>query len=117
VSWKALKIIPVQRLPCMAWLLAQWLLLYVLSGLFHQSDPCYAKRINAKRHFSQRNLVVFAWSGMRGVVSLAAALSIPQLMPDGTAFPHRNLIIYITFCVILTTLILLGFSLPWVIKN
>src|SRR5258708_30505885 len=73
--------------------------------------PAMQKRINAKRHFSQRNLVVFAWSGMRGVVSLAAALSIPQLMPDGTAFPHRNLIIYITFCVILTTLILLGFSL------
>ena len=79
--------------------------------------PALSKRINKKRHFNQRNLVVFGWSGMRGVVSLAAALSIPLLMPDGTAFPHRNLIIYITFCVILTTLILLGFSLPWVIKK
>ncbi len=79
--------------------------------------PALSKRINAKRHFNPRNLVVFGWSGMRGVVSLAAALSIPLLMPDGTAFPHRNLIIYITFCVILTTLILLGFSLPWVIKK
>jgi monovalent cation/hydrogen antiporter len=79
--------------------------------------PALSKRINKKRHFNPRNLVVFGWSGMRGVVSLAAALSIPLLMPDGTAFPHRNLIIYITFCVILTTLILLGFSLPWVIKK
>jgi CPA1 family monovalent cation:H+ antiporter len=79
--------------------------------------PALSKRINKKRHFNRRNLVVFGWSGMRGVVSLAAALSIPLLMPDGTAFPHRNLIIYITFCVILTTLILLGFSLPWVIKK
>lgn len=79
--------------------------------------PALSKRINAKRHFNPRNLVVFGWSGMRGVVSLAAALSIPLLMPDGTLFPHRNLIIYITFCVILTTLILLGFSLPWVIKK
>ncbi len=79
--------------------------------------PALSKRINKKRHFNRRNLIVFGWSGMRGVVSLAAALSIPLLMPDGTAFPHRNLIIYITFCVILTTLILLGFSLPWVIKK
>ena len=79
--------------------------------------PALSRRINAKRPFNRRNLVIFGWSGMRGVVSLAAALSIPLLMPDGTAFPHRNLIIYITFCVILTTLILLGFSLPWVIKK
>jgi Na+/H+ antiporter len=79
--------------------------------------PSMSRRINAKRPFNPRNLVVFGWSGMRGVVSLAAALSIPLMLPDGSAFPHRNLIIYITFCVILTTLILLGFSLPWVIKK
>jgi CPA1 family monovalent cation:H+ antiporter len=79
--------------------------------------PSMLKRISAKRSFNPRNLIVFGWSGMRGVVSLAAALSIPLLMPDGTAFPHRNLIIYITFCVILTTLLLLGFSLPWAIKK
>ena len=79
--------------------------------------PAMSRRINKKRHFNQRNLILFAWSGMRGVVSLAAALSIPLLMPDGTAFPHRNLIIYITFCVILTTLLFLGFSLPWVTRK
>ena len=79
--------------------------------------PSMSKRINAKRHFNLRNLVIFGWSGMRGVVSMAAALSIPLVLPGGAAFPHRNLIIYITFCVILTTLILLGFSLPWVIKK
>ena len=79
--------------------------------------PSMTKKINSKKHFNRRNLLIFGWSGMRGVVSLAAALSIPLLMPDGTVFPHRNLIIYITFCVILTTLILLGFSLPWVIKK
>jgi monovalent cation/hydrogen antiporter len=79
--------------------------------------PAMRKRINAKRHFNPRNLIIFGWSGMRGVVSLAAALSIPLVLPGGAAFPHRNLIIYITFCVILTTIILLGFSLPWVIKK
>jgi len=79
--------------------------------------PAMSRRINAKRHFNQRNLLIFGWSGMRGVVSMAAALSIPLILPDGAVFPHRNLIIFITFCVILTTLVLLGFSLPWVIKK
>ncbi|MDP9043115.1 MAG: Na+/H+ antiporter [Bacteroidota bacterium] len=79
--------------------------------------PSMSKRINKKRPFNQRNLIIFGWSGMRGVVSMAAALSIPFVLPGGAPFPHRNLIIYITFCVILTTLILLGFSLPWVIKK
>jgi Na+/H+ antiporter len=79
--------------------------------------PAMSRRINLRRKFNPRNLVVFAWSGMRGVVSMAAALSIPLVLPGGAAFPHRSLIIYITFCVILTTLVLLGFTLPWVIKK
>jgi CPA1 family monovalent cation:H+ antiporter len=54
---------------------------------------------------------------MRGVVSMAAALSLPLVLPGGAVFPHRNLIIYITFCVILITLVLLGFTLPWVIRK
>ncbi len=52
---------------------------------------------------------------MRGVVSLATALSIPLLM-DGNAFPHRNLIIFITFVVIFITLVVQGLTLPFVIK-
>jgi monovalent cation/hydrogen antiporter len=79
--------------------------------------PAMSKRINMKRHFNPRNLVVFGWAGMRGVVSMAAALSLPLVLPGGAAFPHRNLIIFITFCVILVTLVLLGFSLPWVIRK
>ncbi len=63
------------------------------------------------------NFIVFGWAGMRGVVSMAAALALPVLLPDGTAFPHRNLIIYLTFCVILFTLVILGFTLPWVIRK
>ncbi|MNK03372.1 Sodium, potassium, lithium and rubidium/H(+) antiporter [compost metagenome] len=52
---------------------------------------------------------------MRGVVSLATALSIPLLI-DGTAFPHRNLIIFITFVVIFITLVVQGLTLPFIIK-
>ena len=54
--------------------------------------------------FDPRNMVVFGWAGMRGVVSMAAALALPLLLPGGAAFPHRNLIIYLSFCVILSTL-------------
>lgn len=60
--------------------------------------------------------LVIGWAGMRGVVSLATALSIPMLMTDGAAFPHRNLIIFITFVVILITLVVQGLTLPFIIK-
>jgi CPA1 family monovalent cation:H+ antiporter len=60
--------------------------------------------------------LIFGWSGMRGVVSLAAALSIPILI-NGQPFPYRNLILFITFIVILMTLVLQGLTLPWLIKK
>ncbi len=61
--------------------------------------------------------IIFGWSGMRGVVSLAAALSIPLLIGEGQPFPYRNLILFITFIVILVTLVLQGLTLPWVIRK
>lgn len=60
--------------------------------------------------------LVIGWAGMLGVVSLAAALSIP-LVGNGEPFPHRNLILYITFVVILLTLIIQGLTLPILIKK
>nr|WP_199157989.1 Na+/H+ antiporter [Pedobacter sp. ASV2] len=60
--------------------------------------------------------IVVVWAGMRGVVSLAAALSIPIMISDQLAFPLRNLILFITFVVILVTLVIQGLSLPLVIK-
>ncbi len=64
-----------------------------------------------------RNPIIFGWTGMRGVVSLAMALSIPLVITDSQAFPFRNLILFITFVVILVTLIFQGLTLPWVIKK
>jgi monovalent cation/hydrogen antiporter len=60
---------------------------------------------------------ILGWTGMRGVVSLAAALSIPMTLGDGVPFPHRNMILYITFIVILATLLLQGLTLPLLIKT
>lgn len=60
--------------------------------------------------------LVVSWAGMRGVVSLASALSIPVMASDGVAFPQRNLILFITFIVILVTLVFQGLTLPLIIK-
>jgi CPA1 family monovalent cation:H+ antiporter len=59
---------------------------------------------------------IVAWAGMRGAVSLAAALAIPLATDAGDAFPHRDLIIFLTFSVILATLIFQGLTLPLLIR-
>jgi monovalent cation/hydrogen antiporter len=59
---------------------------------------------------------VLAWAGMRGAVSLAAALAIPFATDSGAPFPQRNLIIFLTFAVIFATLVVQGLTLPAVIR-
>lgn len=60
---------------------------------------------------------MLGWTGMRGVVSLAAALSIPVTLDNGTEFPQRNLILFITFVAILLTLVVQGLTLPYMIRR
>ena len=60
--------------------------------------------------------LVIVYAGMRGVVSLAAALSIPIMITDQIPFPLRNLILFITFAVIFVTLVVQGLTLPLFIK-
>jgi CPA1 family monovalent cation:H+ antiporter len=62
-----------------------------------------------------RNVFLTGWAGMRGVVTLAAALAIPMSLADGSLFPERELVIFISFMVILVTLVLQGLTLPIVI--
>lgn len=69
------------------------------------------------RHPGYKGPFILGWTGMRGVVSLAAALSIPMKMPDGTEFPERNLILFISFIVILLTLLVQGLTLPYFIRR
>lgn len=65
---------------------------------------------------SFRGVFVLGWTGMRGVVSLAAALALPVSLPDGSAFPQRNVIVFVTFSVILVTLVFQGVTLPPLIR-
>ncbi|MGH3032866.1 MAG: cation:proton antiporter [Gaiellaceae bacterium] len=59
-----------------------------------------------------REATVLTWSGMRGAVSLAAALALPLATDTGTPFPNRDLIVFLTFAVILGTLVVQGLTLP-----
>ncbi len=59
---------------------------------------------------------IMGWCGMRGIVSLAAALALPQTLQDGNAFPERDLIIFLTFVVIAVTLVLQGLTLKPLIR-
>ncbi|WP_374668175.1 Na+/H+ antiporter [Ramlibacter sp.] len=61
-------------------------------------------------------LAIISWCGMRGIVSLAAALALPLTLADGTPFPHRDLIIFLTFVVILATLVGQGLTLAPLIR-
>jgi Na+/H+ antiporter len=61
--------------------------------------------------------IIIGWAGMRGVVSLAAALSIPYTLASGADFPQRDLIIFITFVVIVLTLLVQGLTLPALVRK
>ena len=62
-------------------------------------------------------LAVIAWAGMRGVISLAAAFALPFVLLNGNPFPGRNYILFLTFCVILATLVFQGLTLPVLIRK
>ncbi len=79
---------------------------FIRSRLLHQRETTPPPRV----------LIVTGWAGMRGVVALAAAMALPDRMPGGAPFPQRNLIVFLTFCVILATLVVQGLTLPPLIR-
>jgi monovalent cation/hydrogen antiporter len=64
-----------------------------------------------------KTLFIVGWTGMRGVVALAAAISLPEMLDNGAPFPERNVMIFLTFCVIFVTLVLQGLTLPPLIRR
>ena len=64
-----------------------------------------------------KEVFLVGWAGMRGVISLASALAIPVTLAGGKEFPERDLVLFISFVVILVTLVFQGLSLPWIIKK
>ncbi|MFJ5553225.1 Na+/H+ antiporter [Streptomyces sp. NPDC093225] len=73
-------------------------------------------RVPAPDDLSGKSAVVVGWAGMRGVVSLAVAFSIPLALEGGEPFPARNLILFLTFTTVIGTLAVQGLTLPVLIR-
>jgi CPA1 family monovalent cation:H+ antiporter len=92
----------------MAWVFGETYIAYALRR--------WAWKVNPEKA-EPRSLFVIGWGGMRGVLSLAAAVSLPYSLPGGALFPQRSMIIYLAFCLILATLVIQGLTLPWLIRT
>jgi CPA1 family monovalent cation:H+ antiporter len=90
-----------------AWIFPATYLPRILSESLNRRDPAPSKE----------ELFIMSWCGMRGIVSLAAALALPLTLLDGTPFPERDLIIFLTFVVIAVTLVLQGLTLAPLIRR
>ena len=97
--------------------------LLILLRVFWVFPGAYASNVIRRRLLHQkerlppaRQIFVVGWTGMRGVISLAAAIALPQTLANGAPFMQRNLVIFLTFCVILVTLVLQGLTLPPLVR-
>ena len=100
-------------LTCLTVVLVRVAWTYVFSYL---SPAVFKSRRDRDAIPSPRNVALIAWMGMRGAVSLAAALALPVATESGARIAERPLILFIVFCVILATLVVQGLSLPAVIR-
>ena len=105
-------------------------LIITLVALAIRMARVFLQKINLQRAFTAKkgkitegalldfkNSLIISWSGMRGIVSLAIALGLPKELEDGTPFPLRDAIIFISVAVVLFTLIGQGLTLPWIVKK
>jgi monovalent cation/hydrogen antiporter len=99
-------------------------------ALLMRTARVFAQKANLQRAFLSRkrrvtrealldfqSSLILSWSGMRGIVSLAIAIGLPATLTDGTAFPQRNAIIFLSVVVVLITLLGQGLLLPWLVKR
>jgi CPA1 family monovalent cation:H+ antiporter len=110
-----------------AWTLTEWALavsgvvvitrivwFFTMPYLVRALDRRPSQRL---RRIPARHRFLLGWSGMRGSVSLAAALALPLTTNTGRPFPDRDLILFLTFAVIFSTLVVQGLSLPVLIRR
>ncbi|MEJ7588619.1 MAG: Na+/H+ antiporter [Ferruginibacter sp.] len=95
-------------------------IIWVFVGAYNQSIFRRNKAVTPAdddgQEVSWKNVLIVAWTGTRGVVSLATALALPIALKDGAGFPQRNHILFFTFIVILFTLVVQGLTLPLLIR-
>ena len=105
--WYAILVSLTVILVRLVWVFPQALLPRLLSRRLRERDP----------YPGWRPILLIGWTGMRGAVSLAAALALPGVTAVGAAFPERAFVIYLAFGVILATLVVQGLSLPLLIRG
>ncbi len=98
-------------------------LLLRMARVFLQKVNLQRAFLKQKHHITENALLDFktcliiSWSGMRGLVSLATAIALPVTLQDGSPFPHRSAIIFISVAVVLFTIVGQGMSLPWLVRR
>lgn len=103
--------------------------LICLVALLIRMGRIFLQRVNLQRAFTKqskyvveealldwKSCLIIGWSGMRGIVSLATAIALPLTMEDGSAFPQRDVIIFIAVAVVLITILAQGLSLPALVR-
>lgn len=105
VAKLAILVVSVMVLVRFAWMFGASYLPRLLSG-----------RSRRKIRIPWQHTALIAWTGMRGADSLAGALAIPFMLPNGEPFPGRDVILLLTFCVIFATLVLQGLTLAPVVR-
>ncbi|RWY47859.1 Na+/H+ antiporter [Mucilaginibacter gilvus] len=112
------------------WLYVGYALIITIVALLLRMARVFTQKLNLQNAFAKgkhkitedalldfKNSLIISWSGMRGIVSLAIAIGLPTQLADGSTFPLRNEIIFISVVVVLFTLIGQGLSLPWLVKT
>lgn len=101
-----------------------------IAALVLRMARVFLQKVNLQRAFQKgkgritenalldfKNSLIISWSGMRGIVSLAIAIGLPATLGNGSPFPERDPIIFISVVVVLFTLIGQGLTLPWLVKG
>ena len=104
--------------------------LITITALVLRIARVFSQRLNLQQAFREgkgkitedalldfKNSVIISWSGMRGIVSLAIAIGLPITLSNGSPFPERSAIIFISVVVVLFTLIGQGLTLPWIVRR
>jgi CPA1 family monovalent cation:H+ antiporter len=98
-------------------------MIWIILQQKHLQDLFEKKRGRGRFKISEHSLLdiqtslVVCWGGIRGIIPLAIALGLPTTLADGTPFPQRNAIVFITVIVVLLTIIGQGLTLPWLVKR
>jgi Na+/H+ antiporter len=91
-------------------------IIWVFAGAYHQKLFKKSNTTDPEETTDWKNVLIVAWTGTRGVVSLATALALPLTLANGDDFPKRHSILLLAFLVILLTLVVQGLTLPLLIR-